>query len=90
MRQKTINRYVYETIVFIKELPYDLERANYEESKAIKKAILDKFETIPQRYRRHVFRTLDLKSMHYDSIGHDLWHPHIRQIRNSGRGPLFQ
>ena len=48
------------------------------------------FETIPKRYRQDVFRTLDSKAMRYDSIGHNLWHPYIRQIRNSGRGPLFQ
>ena len=84
------NQYVYEIIRFIKELPHNLERPGYEESNQIKQAILDKFETIPKRCRQQVFRELDLKSMRLDSIGHDLWHPYIRQIRNSGRGPLFQ
>ena len=85
-----VNQYVYEIIRFIKELPHNLERPGYEESNQIKKAILDKFETIPKRYQQQVFRALDTKAMRLDSIGHDLWHPYIRQIRNSGRGPLFQ
>ena len=84
------NQYVYEIIRFIKELPHNLEKAGYEESNQIKQAILDKFESIPKRYQRKVFQDLDSKSMRYDSIGHNLWHPYIRQIRNSGRGPLFQ
>jgi len=84
------NQYVYEIIRFIKELPHNLEKAGYEESNLIKQSILDKFETIPKRYRQQVFKELDSKSMRYDSIGHGLWHPYIRQIRNSGRGPLFQ
>lgn len=90
MKPIAIDRYVYETIVFIKELPHNLEGPDYEESNQIKQAILDKFETIPHRYRRHVFYALDTKAMRYDSIGHNLWHPYIRQIRNSGRGPLFR
>jgi len=85
-----VNQYVYEIIRFIKELPHKLEGPGYEESNLIKQEILDKFETIPKRYRQQVFRELDSKSMRYDSIGHNLWHPYIRQIRNSGRGPLFQ
>jgi len=84
------NQYVYEIIRFIKELPYNLEGPGYEESNKIKQAILDKFETIPKRYQQKVFRILDTKAMRLDSIGHDLWHCYIRQIRNSGRGPLFQ
>ena len=84
------NQYVYEVIRFIKDLPHNLEGPGYEESNLIKQAILDKFETIPKKYRQQVFRILDTKSMRYDSIGHNLWHPYIRQIRNSGRGPLFQ
>ena len=85
-----VNQYVYEVIRHIKELPHNLEAANYEETKLIKLAILEKFETVPGRYRQQVFKELDSKSMRYDSIGHNLWHPYIRQIRNSGRGPLFQ
>ena len=88
MSVNTINHYVYETIVYIKELPHDL--ASGKDTDAIKQAILKKFESIPKRYRQQVFRVLDSKSMRYDSIGHNLWHPYIRQIRNSGRGPLFQ
>ena len=84
------NKYVYEIIRFIKELPHNLEKASYEESNQIKQAILDKFELIPKRYRQQVFRELDTKAMRYDSIGHNLWHPYVRQIRNSGKGPLFQ
>ena len=83
-----INRHVYETIVFIKDLPYNLSSGK--EADKIKQSILERFETIPKRYRQDVFRTLDSKAMRYDSIGHSLWHPYIRQIRNSGRGPLFQ
>ena len=85
-----VNQYVYEVIRFIKELPHNLEGPGYEESNQIKQAILDKFETIPKRYQQQVFRVLDTKAIRLDSIGHDLWHPYIRQIRNSGRGPLFQ
>ena len=85
-----VNQYVYEVIRYIKELPHNLEKAGYEESNQIKKAILVKFESIPKRYQRKVFYDLDSKSMRYDSIGHNLWHPYIRQIRNSGKGPLFQ
>ena len=88
MRIHTVNRYVYETIVFVKELPFNL--SNGKDADKIKQAILERFETIPKRYRQQVFRELDLKSMRYDSIGYSLWHPYIRQIRNSGRGPLFQ
>ena len=84
----TIDRYVYETIVFVKELPYNL--ASGKDADKIKQAILERFETIPKKYQQRVFRILDTKSMRYDSIGHNLWHPYIRQIRNSGRGPLFQ
>ena len=84
----TVNRHVYETIVFIKDLPYNLSSGK--EANKIKQAILERFETIPKMYRQQVFRALDSKAMRYDSIGHDLWHPYIRQIRNSGRGPLFQ
>ena len=88
MSIQTVNHHVYEVIVFIKELPYDLSSGT--ESGKIKQAILERFETIPKRYRRKVFQVLDSKSMRYDSIGHNLWHPYIRQIRNSGKGPLFQ
>ena len=84
----TINRHVYETIVFIKELPYDLESGR--NAVEIKQAILERFKTIPKRHQQKVFRMLDTKSIRYDSIGHNLWHPYIRQIRNSGCGPLFQ
>ena len=84
----TINRHVYETIVFVKELPYNLSTGK--DADKIKQAILERFETIPKRYRHQVFQKLDSKAMRYDSIGHNLWHPYIRQIRNSGRGPLFQ
>ena len=84
----TGNRYVYETIVFVKDLPFNLSTGK--DADKIKQAILERFETIPKRYRQEVFRTLDTKAMRYDSIGHNLWHPYIRQIRNSGRGPLFQ
>ena len=88
MSRHTINRHVYETIVFIKELPYDL--SNGKESDKIKDAILKRFETIPKRYRQDVFRAMDQKARRYDSISYDLWQCYIRQIRNSGRGPLFQ
>ena len=88
MRNHTINRYAYEIIVFIKELPHDL--ASGKDAAAIKLSILEKFKTIPGRYQQQVFHALDSKAMRYDSIGHNLWHPYIRQIRNSGRGPLFQ
>ena len=88
MSVNKINRYAYETIVFIKDLPYNLSSGK--EADKIKQSILERFETIPKRYRQDVFRNLDLKAMRYDSIGHNLWHPYIRQIRNSGRGPLFQ
>ena len=88
MSINTINRYAYETIVYIKELPHDLTSGK--DTELIKKAILERFENIPKRYRQQVFRELDSKSMRYDSIGHNLWHPYVRQIRNSGRGPLFQ
>jgi hypothetical protein len=88
MRVNAIDRHVYETIRYIKNLPFDLESGR--DSVKIKQAILEKFKTIPKRHQQEVFRVLDLKSMRYDSIGHSLWHPYIRQIRNSGRGPLFQ
>ena len=88
MSMHTVNRYVYETIVFVKELPFNLSTGK--DADKIKQAILERFETIPKRYRRQVFRALDEKSMRYDSIGHGMWHCYIRQIRNSGRGPLFQ
>ena len=88
MRTHTINRHVYEIIVFIKDLPYNLETGI--DANQIKQAILKRFEIIPKRHRRKVFHALDSKSMRYDSIGHSLWHPYIRQIRNSGQGPLFQ
>jgi len=88
MRIKTIDRYVYETIRYIKELPYDLSSGR--DTDKIKQAILEKFKSIPKRHQQQVFRVLDSKAMRYDSIGHNLWHPYIRQIRNSGRGPLFQ
>ena len=88
MSAHTINRHVYETIVFIKELPYNLETGI--DTNQIKQAILKRLETIPKKHRRQVFHALDSKSMRYDSIGHNLWHPYIRQIRNSGHGPLFQ
>ena len=88
MRINSIDRYVYETIVFVKDLPFNLSEGK--DADKIKQAILERFETIPKRYRQEVFRTLDSKAMRYDSIGHNLWHPYIRQIRNSCRGPLFQ
>jgi len=88
MSTQAVNHHVYEMIVFVKELPYNLSSGA--ESAKIKQAILERFETIPKRYRRKVFQTLDSKSTRYDSIGHNLWHPYIRQIRNSGKGPLFQ
>ena len=88
MSIQTVNHHVYEMIVFVKELPYNLSSGA--ESEKIKQAILERFEAVPRRYRQQVFRALDSKSMRYDSIGHNLWHPYIRQIRNSGRGPLFQ
>ena len=88
MRIKTIDRYVYETIKYIKDLPYDL--ASGRDSIKIKHAIIEKFKTIPKRHQQQVFRVLDTKSMKYDSISHSLWHPYIRQIRNAGQGPLFQ
>ena len=84
----TVNRYVYETIVFVKELPFNLSTGK--DAEKIKQAILERFETIPKRYRQDVFRAMDQKARRYDSISYDLWHPYIRQIRNSGRGPLFQ
>ena len=87
-KSNVIDRYVYEIIRFIKELPYDLESAR--DSDEIKNAILERFDTMPCRLQKQVFRVLDTKSMRYDSIGHNLWHPYIRQIRNSGRGPLFK
>ena len=83
-----INRHVYETIVFVKELPYNLSTGK--DADKIKQAILERFETIPKRYRQKVFQTLDSKARRYDSIGYNLWHPYIRQIRNSGQGPLFR
>ena len=88
MRISIIDRYVYETIRYIKELPYDLSSGR--DTNKIKQAILEKFKSIPDCHQQQVFRVLDSKAMRYDSIGHDLWHPYIRQIRNSGRGPLFQ
>ena len=88
MSSRTIDRHVYETIRFIKELPFDL--ASGRDAIEIKQAILGRFKAIPKRYQQQVFRVLDTKSIRYDSIGHSLWHPYIRQIRNSGRGPLFQ
>ena len=88
MSINSINRHVYETIVFVKELPFNLSTGK--DADKIKLAILERFETIPKRYRQQVFRELGSKSMRYDSTGHNLWHPYIRQIRNSGRGPLFQ
>ena len=88
MSTRTIDRHVYETIRYIKELPYDLSSG--QDAEKIKQAILEKFKTIPKRYQQQVFRVLDAKAMRYDSIGHNLWHPYIRQIRNSGQGPLFQ
>ena len=88
MSIKTIDRHVYETIKFIKELPYDLSSGR--DANKIKQAILERFKVIPKQYQQQVFRVLDTKAMRYDSIGHNLWHPYIRQIRNSGRGPLFQ
>lgn len=88
MSNHAIDRHVYETIRYIKELPYDLSSGR--DTNEIKQAILEKFESIPKRHQQQVFRVLDSKAMRYDSIGHNLWHPYIRQIRNSGRGPLFQ
>ena len=88
MRIHTVNRHVYETIVFIKELPYNLESGK--DSDQIKDAILKRFQTIPKRYRQQVFREMDQKARRYDSIGYGLWQCYIRQIRNSGQGPLFQ
>ncbi len=88
MRINAIDRHVYETIRYIKELPFDLESGR--DAVKIKQAILERFKTIPKRHQQQVFRVLDSKAMRYDSIGHNLWHPYIRQIRNSGRGPLFQ
>ena len=88
MKVKTIDYHVYEIIRYIKELPFNLSTGK--DADQIKQAILKRFETIPARYRREVFQVLDAKAMRYDSIGHDLWHPYVRQIRNSGRGPLFQ
>ena len=88
MSARTIDRHVYETIRYIKELPYDLSSGR--DSDKIKQSILERFKVIPKRYQQQVFRILDSKAMRLDSIGHDLWHPYIRQIRNSGRGPLFQ
>ena len=83
-----VDRHVYATIVFIKELPYNLESGK--DSDQIKDAILKRFETIPKRYRQDVFRAMDQKARRYDSISYGLWQCYIRQIRNSGRGPLFQ
>ena len=88
MSNHAIDRHVYETIRFIKELPYDLQSGR--DAVKIKQAILERFKVIPKRYQQKVFRILDTKSIRYDSIGHGLWHPYVRQIRNSGRGPLFQ
>ena len=88
MSNHTIDRHVYETIRYIKELPYDLETGR--DAVKIKQAIIERFKTIPKRYRQKVFRILDTKSIRYDSISHNIWHPYVRQIRNSGRGPLFQ
>jgi hypothetical protein len=88
MSIQAVNHHIYETIVFVKELPYNLSSGA--DAEKIKQAILERFEIIPKRYRRKVFQALDTKSTRYDSIGHNLWHPYIRQIRNSGRGPLFQ
>ncbi len=88
MSVNTINRHVYETIVYMKELPFNLETGK--DAEQIKQAILDRFETIPKRYRKSVFRALNDKGRNYDFTGYGLWQPYLRQIRNSGRGPLFQ
>ena len=88
MSINTINRYVYEVITYIKELPYDLSTGK--ESDKIKQSILDYFETVPRKYRHQVFKMLDEKGRSYDYTSYGLWQCYIRQIRNSGRGPLFQ
>ena len=88
MRTNKINNLVYETIVFITGLPYDLESGK--DSDQIKDAILKRFETIPKRYRQDVFRAMDQKASRYDYGNYGIWHCYIRQIRNAGQGPLFQ
>ena len=88
MRTNKINNLVYETIVFITGLPYDLESGK--DSDQIKDAILERFKAMPKRYRQDVFRAMDEKARRYDYGNYGVWHCYIRQIRNSGRGPLFQ
>ena len=88
MPSKKVIHYIYDTIVFMKELPYDLKSGK--DSQAIKEAILKRFKAIPKKYRKNVFQALDDKGRRYDFTGHNLWEPYIRQIRNSGQGPLFQ
>ena len=80
-------KHCYQMIDYINRLPYDL--ASGKDSDKIKKAILERFETIPKRYRQQVFRNLDEKARRYDYGNYGVWHCYIRQIRNAGKGPLF-